>query len=100
MTLKSLFWGLLKFLETTRVLDFKTILKIYYKSSLVYFDTKMMAEVGSQLEKPINSPKNKQKKGSREAEGLVGLFFLLKTMDVALKGLNGVTEALFLQGHP
>lgn len=49
LALRDFSWGLPKFLNTG-VFDFRTVLKIHYRLSLVYFDTKEVVKVGTGLE--------------------------------------------------
>lgn len=89
----------IKFLRATNVQDFRTVLSICYKSSLVYFCIKDVAEVDYGLERPVKRVEKRPKKEVIEAEYFATLFFPLKAMKVAFKDLDKATEVHFLQKY-
>lgn len=85
-------------LRVTGVFDFKIVLKICYKLSLVYFGTVEVAAVGSRLEALVERLGKgfAERPGNGPIKGLIGLFSPQKAIEVVFKDLNKVTKARFL----
>lgn len=75
LAFKSLSWGLSKFFSV-KILNFTIILKINYRLSLVYFNILEVAQMGLELKKLIEGPK--------ELEDCASLLFILETIEMSL----------------
>lgn len=80
LALRNFSWILLKF-SNTRILDFKIILRIYYKLFLLYFDTKKIVGLSPWLERSVERSEDaKSPNSSRRA------------IKVSFKDFNRVTQ--------
>lgn len=96
LVLKGFFRDLLKFLGV-RVLNSRIVLKIYYKLSLVYFDTKKIAQVDSGLKGLLIGPKKRLGKGFERVEDFASLFSTLEFIKLSFESFDRFIKSWFLQ---
>lgn len=94
--LENLSQGLLKALDI-RVLESKTVLKIWWRLFLKYLDIYIVAEVGSGLEKPIKNSRERVQKWYRGVVLSISLLSILRAIEILFKGSDRATNAWFLR---